>query len=67
VAAQVAGLGPVAFTLGYYARYVAALRTRAATLGAPWTPARVERALWAHVGGKAAVRGPDAAPPAAGG
>jgi hypothetical protein len=58
VAGQVPGLGPVAFTPGYYARYADALRARAAALGGPWTPARVERALWAHVGGKAGVRTP---------
>lgn len=53
VAAQVPDLGPVAWTLGFYARYADALRTRAATLGGGWTPAMVEQALWAHVGGKA--------------
>lgn len=53
VAAQVPGLGKVAFTLGYYARYAAALRDRAARLGGAWTPVMVERALWATVGGKA--------------
>jgi hypothetical protein len=53
VGAQVPGLGPVAFTPGYYARYAEALRGRAVALGAAWTPARVERALWANVGGKA--------------
>jgi hypothetical protein len=53
VAAQVPALGPVAWTLGFYARYADAIRTRAAALGAAWTPAMVERALWAHVGGKA--------------
>jgi hypothetical protein len=58
VAAQVPGLGDVAFTLGYYARYADALRGRAAALGAPWTPARVERALWAHAGGKTGARPP---------
>jgi hypothetical protein len=52
VAAQVPGLGTVAWTLGYYARYAAALRERAAQLGDGWTPALVERTLWAHVGGK---------------
>ncbi len=52
VAAQVPALGKVAWTLGYYARYAAALRERATELGAPWTPAAVERALWANVGGK---------------
>jgi hypothetical protein len=61
VAAQVPALGPVAFTLGYYARYAAALGERAARLGAPWTPVFVERALWAHAGGKAgATSGPGA-------
>jgi hypothetical protein len=53
VAAQVPTLGAVAWTLGYYAKYAAALRERAAALGDDWTPAMVERALWAHVGGKA--------------
>jgi hypothetical protein len=53
VAAQVPGLGTVAWTLGYYARYADALRARAAQLGGDWTPAMVERALWANVGGKA--------------
>ena len=53
VAGQLVELGRVAWTLGYYARYAAALRERAARLGAAWTPAMVERALWAHVGGTA--------------
>ena len=52
VAAQVPALGKVAWTLGYYARYAAALRERASSLGNDWTPVLVERALWAHVGGK---------------
>jgi hypothetical protein len=52
VAAQVPGLGKVAFTLGYYGRYAEALRARAAALGGRWTPTMVERALWAHGGGK---------------
>jgi hypothetical protein len=56
VGAQVPGLGPVAFTPAYYARYSAALRERADRLGASWTPARVEQALWAQVGGKAGTR-----------
>jgi hypothetical protein len=56
VAAAVGTLGPVAFTLAYYARYAAALRERAARLGGAWTPARVERALWADRGGKAGAR-----------
>ena len=53
VAGQLPGLGAVKWTLGYYARYAEALRDRAAALGAGWTPAMVERALWASVGGKA--------------
>ena len=56
VAAQVPGLGKLAWTLGYYARYAAALRERAARLGEGWTPVMVERALWASVGGKADAR-----------
>jgi hypothetical protein len=53
VAEQVPGLGKVAWTLGYYRKYAEALRGRADALGSGWTPAMVERALWAHVGGKA--------------
>lgn len=53
VAAQVPGLGNVEFTLRYYARYAEALRERANALGDGWTPAGVERALWANAGGKA--------------
>lgn len=56
VGAQVPGLGSVAFTPAYYAKYAAALRDRAAELGHGWTPVMVERALWAHVGGKKKVR-----------
>jgi len=56
VGAQVPGLGDVAFTPAYYARYADALRERARRLGAPWTPVLVERALWAHVGGKKGKR-----------
>jgi hypothetical protein len=52
VAEQLAVLGPVAWTLSYYARYAEALRERAAALGGEWTPAALERALWAHAGGK---------------
>jgi hypothetical protein len=52
VAAQLPALGKVAWTMGYYGRYAAALRERAESLGGEWTPALVERALWAHVGGK---------------
>ncbi|HEX6040352.1 hypothetical protein [Longimicrobium sp.] len=56
VGAQVPGLGTVAFTPAYYAKYAAALRDRAEQLGDPWTPVTVEQALWAHVGGKAGTR-----------
>jgi hypothetical protein len=56
VAAQVPGLGTVGFTPAFYAKYADALRGRAASLGGEWTPVRVERALWAHVGGKAGTR-----------
>jgi hypothetical protein len=53
VAAQLPELGKVAWTLGYYGRYAEALRERAATLGAEWNAAKLARALWAKVGGKA--------------
>jgi hypothetical protein len=56
VAAQVPHMGQVTFTPKEYARYAEALRERAARLGPDWTPVRVERALWAHVGGKAGTR-----------
>ncbi len=56
VAAQVPRLGAVAWTLAYYRKYAEALRERASVLGGRWTPVRVERALWAHVGGKAGAR-----------
>ena len=56
VGAQVPGLGTLAFTLGYYKRYAEALRGRAKELGSRWTPVMVERALWAHVGGKKGIR-----------
>lgn len=52
VAAQIPDLGPVKWTLGYYARYAEFLRHRASQLGADWTPVMVERALWSAVGGK---------------
>jgi hypothetical protein len=52
VAAQIPGLGEVKFTLGYYARYADQIRARAQALGGKWTPAMVERALFAAVGGK---------------
>lgn len=53
VAAQLPELGKVAWTLGYYARYADALRERARQLDRDWTPVMLERALWAHSGGKA--------------
>ncbi|GAC1658109.1 MAG: hypothetical protein NVS4B3_25230 [Gemmatimonadaceae bacterium] len=58
VAGQVPNLGKVAWTLRCYTRYATALRERAADIGAEWTPVMVERALWAHVGGKAGIAGP---------
>ena len=56
VAVQMPQSGKLAFTLSYYARYAAALRERADRLAHPWTPAMVERALWANIGGKAGAR-----------
>jgi len=53
VGAQVPGLGTVAFTPAYYAKYADAIRERASSLGKAWTPVMVERALWAYAGGKA--------------
>ena len=53
---ELPGLGKVAWTLGYYAKYAAALRERAERMGGNWTPATLERALWALAGGKAGVR-----------
>lgn len=48
VAKQVPDLGVVAWTLGYYKRYAAALIARAASLGGAWNAMQVERALWSH-------------------
>ena len=48
-------LGPVKFQASYYAGYADALRARATSLGPGWTPAAVERALWANAGGKAGI------------
>lgn len=62
VAAQLPGLGPVAWTLAYYARYADALREASRTLGGQWTPTLLERALWAHVGGKAGAKPSQDAP-----
>lgn len=56
VAARIPGMGQVKFTPREYARYAEALRERAARLGPAWTPAAVERALWADAGGKAGAR-----------
>jgi hypothetical protein len=55
VAAQIPSLGKVAWTLGYYVKYAASLRERAAAVATHWTPVMAERALWAHVGGKTGV------------
>ena len=56
VAAQVPRLGAVKWTMPYYATYADTLRERAAALGGEWTPTKVERALWASVGGKAGTK-----------
>lgn len=56
VGAQVPGLGKVAFTPSYYAKYAEAIRERARALGGGWTPAMIERALWAWSGGKVGAR-----------
>ncbi|HUS14725.1 MAG TPA: DUF6308 family protein [Chloroflexia bacterium] len=58
VADQIPGLGPVAFTAGYYHRYRDALVARAGELAAacpdrPWSAHDVGQALWAAAGGKA--------------
>ena len=55
VAAQIDGVGKIAFTSAFYGRYSEAIRDRAGRLGAGWTPAMVERALWANAGGKAGL------------
>ncbi|HEY9420985.1 MAG TPA: hypothetical protein VIW92_06205 [Thermoanaerobaculia bacterium] len=55
VAARLPNLGPVAWTLSYYARYADTLRRIAEELGTDWTPARLERAIWSYVGGKAGL------------
>ena len=55
VAGQIPGLGSVAWTLIYYARYADALRDLARDLGENWTPGLLGMALWAHVGGKAGI------------
>jgi len=61
VAAQIPGLGPVAFTAAYYQRYAARLRERAAELAGTckhgregWTAHAAGQALWAASGGKIA-------------
>lgn len=55
VAAHLPLAGPLAWTLSYYARYAEAMRRAASELGDDWAPATLERALWAHSGGKAGV------------
>jgi hypothetical protein len=58
IAAQIPGLGPVAFTARYYVAYAEALRERASRLTElcerKWTPHDVGQALWAASGGKVA-------------
>jgi hypothetical protein len=58
VAAQIPGLGPVAFTPAYYQRYATRLRERANQLKGlcseyEWTAQQVSQALWVASGGKA--------------
>lgn len=53
VAAQLPLGRPLAWTLSYYASYAEAMRQAANELGSDWTPAMLERALWANSGGKA--------------
>jgi len=56
VAAQIPGLGPMAFTLKYYLEYARLIRERAKELTEiceeEWTPRDVSNALWAVSGGK---------------
>ena len=59
VAEQIPGLGAVAFTAPYYARYADLLRTRARQLDGEcshrtWTANDASQALWAASGGKVA-------------
>lgn len=59
VAGQMPGLGDVAFTAPFYARYAEMLRTRTKELNKicehrTWTANDVSQALWAASGGKAA-------------
>jgi len=53
VAAQLPDLGPVAWTMKYYGKYAAGLQAMVDRLGEGWTVTLLERALWAHAGGKA--------------
>lgn len=57
IADQIPGLGKVAFTPGYYARYAERLRERAQALSTAdmsWTAHATGQALWAAAGGKVA-------------
>ncbi len=61
VAAQILGLGKVAFTASYYQRYAAQLRDRAERLQKScthrkWTAHDVGQALWSISGGKGGIR-----------
>lgn len=51
-AKQITNLGTMGFTPKFYSEYTAAIRQKATELGPDWTPAMVERALWANAGGK---------------
>lgn len=53
VAAQLPELGRLSWTIGYYLRYAEAMRSAADRLGGEWSASSLERALWAHAGGKA--------------
>ena len=58
IADQIPGLGAVAFTASYYARYAEQLRERAKQLSAAnalWTAHAAGQALWAAAGGKGAT------------
>jgi hypothetical protein len=56
VAAQLPDLGDVAWTMKFYGKYAAALQAAVHRLGEGWTVTLLERALWAHSGGKAGER-----------
>ena len=49
VAASIAALGPVAWTLAYYKGYASALIEQAVRLGPEWNAVMAERALWSAI------------------